>query len=124
MPKNFTRSDRVAQQIQRELAEIIRFELKDPRMGMMTLTDVEVTRDLSYAKIFYTLMTGHATAVETGETLRRSAGFLRSQLGRRIKLFKIPALQFLYDESIEHGVSLSLLIDNAVASNTDNEEEQ
>lgn len=124
MPKNFTRSDRVAQQIQRELAGIIRLELKDPRMGMITLTDVEVTRDLSYAKIFYTLMTGHEHAAETEATLKRSAGFLRNQLSRRIKLFKIPELQFIYDESIEYGVGLSQLIDQAVAMHSDEEPEQ
>lgn len=118
MPKNFTRSDRVAQQIQRELADIIRLELKDPRTGMITVTDVEVTRDLSYAKIFYTLMSGQDKAAETINILKRSAGFLRSQLAQRIKLFKIPELQFVYDESIEQGVSLSQLIDQAVASNT------
>jgi ribosome-binding factor A len=121
MPKNFTRSERVAQQIQRELADIIRVELKDPRAGMITLTDVEVTRDLAYAKIFYTLMSGQDKAADTVDTLRRSAGFMRSQLARRIKLFKIPELQFVYDKSIEHGVTLSQLIDQALATNTDNE---
>src|SRR5690606_17215857 len=98
-----------------------RVELKDPRAGMITLTDVEVTRDLAYAKIFYTLMSGQDKAADTVETLRRSAGFMRSQLARRIKLFKIPELQFIYDESIEHGVNLSQLIDQALATNTDNE---
>ena len=123
MQKNFTRSDRVAQQIQRELADIIRLALKDPRMGMITLTGVEVTRDLSYAKIFYTLMSEeHNRAGETGETLHRSSGFLRSQLARRINLFKIPELQFLYDESIAYGVNLSQLIDQAVSTHRHDED--
>jgi ribosome-binding factor A len=124
MPKNFTRSDRVAQQIQRELAEIIRLELNDPRRGMITLTDVEVTRDLAYAKIFYTLMGGHEKASVSIAALEGSSGFLRSQLARRIKLFKIPELQFIYDESIEHGINLSQLIDQAIATNTDDEQER
>lgn len=118
--KNFTRSDRVAQQILRELTEIIRKELKDPRVGMLTLTDVVLTRDLSQAKVFYTLMDG-TRQQEVATALSRSSGFLRSQLARRVDLFTTPALQFVYDISIEYGVSLSKLIDEAVASINDGE---
>ncbi|WP_374351705.1 30S ribosome-binding factor RbfA [Chitinimonas sp.] len=112
MPKDYSRSDRVAQQMQRELSELIR-TIKDPRMGsLVTITDVEVTRDLSHAKIFYTLMSGEDE--ETWKTLNRSAGFLRNELGRRIKLFKMPDLHFHYDHSIEKGMSLDKLIDQAM----------
>lgn len=112
MPKDFTRADRVQQQMQRELADLIRFEMKDPRVGFVTITDVEVTRDMSHAKVFYTLMTG--IEAETQKTLERSAGFLRSELARRIKLFKTPELHFVYDTSVERGMSLDKLIDEAV----------
>ncbi|WP_269532694.1 30S ribosome-binding factor RbfA [Chitinimonas sp. BJYL2] len=112
MPKDFTRSDRVADQIQRELAELIRLELKDPRVGFVTLTGVEVTRDMSHAKVFYTLMKGDEA--ETQATLDRSSGWLRSQLGKRIKLFKMPELHFHYDRSVEYGMSLDKLIDQAM----------
>jgi len=112
MPKDFTRSDRVQQQMQRELAQLIRMEMKDPRVGFVTITDVEVTRDMSHAKVFYTLMTG--AEAETQKTLERSSGFLRSELSRRIKLFKTPELHFVYDTSVEHGMSLDKLIEEAV----------
>jgi len=112
MAKDFTRSDRVAQQMQRELAELIRMNLKDPRIGLVTLTDVEVTRDLSHAKVFYTVMKGDAD--ETHKALLSAAGFLRNELGRRIKLFKMPDLHFEYDHSIERGMSLDKLIDQAM----------
>lgn len=112
MPKDFTRSDRVAQQMQRELAELIRTELKDPRIGFVTLTDVEVTRDMSHAKVFFTVMQGDVQ--ESHFTLNRSAGWLRSELGKRIKLFKMPELHFEYDKSIEYGMSLDKLIDQAM----------
>jgi len=112
MAKDFTRSDRVAQQMQRELADLIRTELKNPHVGFVTLTGVDVTRDLSHAKIFYTLLQGDP--VETQRALVRSAGFLRNELSRRIKLFKMPELHFEYDHSVERGVSLDKLIDQAM----------
>ncbi|PHV11271.1 30S ribosome-binding factor RbfA [Chitinimonas sp. BJB300] len=112
MAKDFTRSDRVAQQMQRELAELIRLELKDPRIGMVTLTGVEVTRDMSHAKVFYTLMKGDEQ--ETEYTLNRSSGWLRNELSKRIKLFKMPELHFVYDRSVEYGMSLDKLIDQAM----------
>ncbi|GAB3242057.1 ribosome-binding factor A [Chitinimonas naiadis] len=112
MAKDFTRSDRVAQQMQRELAELIRLQLKDPRIGFVTLTGVEVTRDMSHAKVFYTLMSGDEQ--ETQYTLNRSAGWLRSEVSKRIKLFKMPELHFEYDRSVEYGMSLDKLIDQAM----------
>ncbi len=122
MAKDFSRSDRVAQQIQRELAEIIRLELKDPRIGFVTITDVEVTRDYSFAKVFYTLMKGEDA--DTQATLNRSAGFLRSELSRRIKLFKMPELRFAYDHSVEHGMSLDQLIDSAMKTTRPAEDDE
>jgi len=117
MPKGPARSLRVADQIQRELAEIIRTELKDPRVAMITLTGVEVTADYAHAKVFYTLMGSAEQRVETGVGLKQAGGFLRSQLARRIKLHSIPQLHFVYDASVERGFELSRLIDEAVADN-------
>ncbi|MGP1679333.1 MAG: 30S ribosome-binding factor RbfA [Burkholderiales bacterium] len=115
MPKGPARSLRVADQIQRELAEIIRTELKDPRVAMITLTGVEVTADYSHAKVFYTLMGNAEQRAETEVGLKQAGGFLRSQIARRIKLHSIPQLHFVYDASVERGFELSRLIDEAVA---------
>ena len=115
MPKGPASSLRVADQIQRELAEIIRTELKDPRVAMITLTGVEVTADYSHAKVFYTLMGGAEQREETAVGLKQAGGFLRSQIARRIKLHSIPQLHFVYDASVERGFELSRLIDEAVA---------
>ena len=115
MPKSPARSLRVADQIQRELAEIIRTELKDPRVAMITLTGVEVTADYAHAKVFYTLMGGAEKRAETGVGLKQAGVFLRSQLARRIKLHSIPQLHFVYDASVERGSELSRLLDEPVA---------
>ena len=115
MQKGPARSLRVADQIQRELAEILRTELKDPRVAMITLTGVEVTADYSHAKVFYTLMGNAEQRAETEAGLKQAGGFLRSQIARRIKLHSIPQLHFVYDESVERGFALSRLIDEAVA---------
>jgi ribosome-binding factor A len=111
--KHFSRSDRVSEQMQRELAEILRFELKDPRIGWVTITDVEVTRDYSHAKVFYTVMTAQTQEERAASqaALTHAAGFLRNEVGKRIKLFSTPQLHFVYDESIERGVHMSSLID-------------
>jgi len=119
MPKGPARSLRVADQIQRELAEIIRTELKDPRVAMITLTGVEVTADYSHAKVFYTLMGDAAQRAETEAGLKQAGGFLRTQIARRIKLHSIPQLHFVYDESVERGFELSRLIDEAMAGSKD-----
>ncbi len=118
MPKDFPRSRRVADEIQRELAEIIRLELKDPRIGLITITGVEATNDLEHAKVFVTSLTakpGESSHEEVLRALRRAAGFLRSQLAHRMKLRLVPQLTFAYDESVEHGMHLSQLIDQAIA---------
>jgi ribosome-binding factor A len=116
MPKDFSRSRRIAEQIQRELAELIRLELKDPRVGMITLTDVEVTQDYEHAKIFFTSLGEPSQADATLRGLQHAAGFLRSQLAHRLLLRTIPQLHFVYDTSVERGVRLSRLIDEAVAA--------
>lgn len=112
--RGFQRSDRVAEQVRRDLADLIRTELKDPRVGMISLTAVELTPDYAHAKVFFTtLQAEHLGEIEQG--LRRAAGFLRRELGRRIHIHTLPELHFIYDASVERGASLSQLIDEANA---------
>ncbi|MBS4098239.1 MAG: 30S ribosome-binding factor RbfA [Sulfuricella sp.] len=115
MPKDNTRPRRVAEQIQRELAELIRLEVKDPRVGMVTLTGVDVTPDYAHAKVYFTLLGGSEQAAAVSAGLERAAGFLRSQLAQRIKLRVTPLLHFVHDSSVENGSHLSQLIDAAIA---------
>lgn len=116
MAKRFSRGDRVAEQIRRELAELIRLEVKDPRVGFVTLTAVEITPDYAHAKIFFTTLEGEAAIPELAEGLKRASGFLRRELGRRVRIHTTPELHWVYDSSIEHGAEISALIDQAVKS--------
>jgi ribosome-binding factor A len=115
MPRDYPRSRRIAEQVQRELSDIIRLELKDPRVGMITIIDVEVTQDQSHAKVFFTVLGDEARIADATEGLRHAAGFLRSELAHRMKLRVVPQLQFKHDASVERGMHLSQLIDAAVA---------
>jgi ribosome-binding factor A len=113
---NAQRLRRVADQIQRELSGILRAELKDPRVGMITLTGVEVSPDLAHAKVFFTSLGDAQQRAEAHAGLRRASGFLRSMLGARLKVHNTPELHFVYDESVESGIRLTHLIEEAVAS--------
>ncbi|MEJ2343869.1 MAG: 30S ribosome-binding factor RbfA [Gammaproteobacteria bacterium] len=115
MSREFSRTRRVGEQIRRELSELIRLELKDPRVGMVTISAVEVSRDLGHAKVYVTVMNDDRQ-LDTLEALKHAAGFLRRELGHRMKIRTVPQLHFHYDESIEEGVRLSSLIDAAIAS--------
>jgi ribosome-binding factor A len=108
------RRARIADQIQRELAEVVRLELRDPRVGMITLTGVELSRDQSHAKVFFTVLGAPSDVEHAQEGLQRAAGFLRTQLAHRLTTRKVPELHFEYDESVERGVRLTRLIDEAV----------
>ena len=110
-----SRRARIADQIQRELAEVVRLELRDPRVGLVTLTGVELSRDQSHAKVFFTALGAESAARDAAEGLQRAAGFLRTQLAHRLTTRKVPVLHFEFDESVERGVRLSRLIDEAVA---------
>jgi ribosome-binding factor A len=124
VPRDFPRTRRIADQIQRELADLIRLELKDPRVpDLVTITAVEVSADQSHAKVFFTLLGDERKIEEATVGLKSAAGFLRTQLGHRMKLRVIPQLDFKYDTSVERGVRLSHLIDEAVASDTKRDEE-
>jgi ribosome-binding factor A len=111
------RGQRVADQIQRDLAEIISFELKDPRVGMITITEVQVTPDYAHAKVFFTMLNDDPEAVRNAVAgLRKAAGFLRMQLGRRLTIHATPELHFVHDTSTARGIELSRLIDEANAT--------
>jgi ribosome-binding factor A len=109
------RTNRVAEELQHELAQLLRSEVKDPRVGMVTVTGVEVTPDMAHARVHFTHLKGKAHAEEAVAALARTAGFLRSQLAHRLRLYTVPQLKFVYDDSIESGMRLSQLIDAAVA---------
>lgn len=115
MPKDGSRSRRVAEQIQRELAELIQLEVKDPRVGMITLTGVEVTSDYSHAKVFFSLLGDQARLQQALVGLNSAAGYLRSQVAHRMKLRVMPALHFVHDLSIEEGMRIDKLIADAIA---------
>jgi ribosome-binding factor A len=113
--KHSQRSQRVGDQIQRELAELLATEVKDPRVGRVTVTHVDVTPDLAHAKVYFTHLAGREQAKDAEAALSRTVGFLRSQLSHRLDLYTVPQLKFVYDDSIEAGMRLSSLIDEALA---------
>lgn len=118
MTSDYPRSHRVADFIQRELAELIRTEVKDPRVSpMLTIASVEVSRDLSVARVYYSLM-DPGEREETQDGLGRVSGFLRRRLARQMNTRSVPQLRFFYDDSAEKGARMSALIADAVASNT------
>ncbi|MAT66451.1 MAG: ribosome-binding factor A [Gammaproteobacteria bacterium] len=114
MPKDYPRTRRVGEQIQRELAMLVREEIKDPRLGMTTVSAVHVSRDFSHAKVYVTVLGDAGVQHQSLEVLRRAAGFLRRELGRRMLIRTVPELHFVYDESIERGSRLDALIEQAV----------
>jgi len=108
------RGQRVADQIQRDLSEIIAYELKDPRVGMITITEVHVTPDYAHAKIFFTMLKDSKEQVkQTIDGLSAAAGYMRNQLGKRLHIHTLPALHFVHDTSTARGMELSALIDQA-----------
>lgn len=117
MAKDFPRARRVADQVQRELATLIRDAVRDPRIvGSVTVSEVQVSRDMAHAKVYMTVL--GASAAETDEAvevLNGAAGFLRRELGRQMKLRSVPALHFFHDLSFDRGAELTKLIDSAVA---------
>ena len=107
------RPQKVADLIQREIADLLRRDVRDPHVGMVTLTSVDVSPDLSHAKVFFTILEKEKKD-QTTRALQRAAGFLRSQLAHRMKMYTTPELRFAYDESVERGDQLSRLIDSVV----------
>jgi len=115
MAREYSRTERVADYIQRELADLIQHEVRDPRIGMVNITGAEVSRDLAYATVFFTLLdTGGGTDVEQcAAALNGAAGFLRTRLSRESHLRTVPQLRFRFDTSVSHGRHLDDLIRRA-----------
>jgi ribosome-binding factor A len=121
--REFTRTDRVGPELQRELVEVLREEVRDPRLKGITIQEVRVTRDLAHAKIFFTCFPMDEGGREQERVLNgKLAGFLRSSLSRRALLRSVPQLHFVHDESIVRGEQLTHLIDQAVAGQSDQPE--
>ena len=115
MAREFKRSDRVAEQLQRELAQIIQLELEDPRLGMVTVCSVDISRDLHYATAYVTFLALEESAYEEAiKILNGAAGTVRTMLGKRMRMRTLPQLKFVFDESISRGRELSSLINQAV----------
>ena len=109
--KEFSRNQRVAEQLQREIALIVQREIKDPRLGFATISDVEVSKDFSHANVFFTLLdSSEEKRKEAVDVLTHSSGFIRHILGKSLKMRVIPQLHFRYDVSIENGSALNELI--------------
>ena len=116
MPREFPRARRVEEQLKRLLAELIRREVKDPRVGLITITSAEVSRDLTHAKVFFTPFAGVGDAEAALEALRHASGYLRHQVRNLMRLRVAPELDFHIDDSVERGARLSALIHDAVES--------
>ena len=114
MAKAYSRSRRVAEQIQRVLSELIRREIRDPRLGSVTIVDVQVSQDLSHAKVFYSILTGNKNPKQTQEIMDEGAKLLRGPLGRALALRHAPQLTFVADALIEYGTQLTTAINEAV----------
>lgn len=115
MAREYARTDRVGQQIQKEIAVILQREIKDPRLGMLTVSAVEVTRDLAYAKVFVTFFNDDKSKVkESLAILNDAAGFIRSLLAKTLRARIMPNLRFEYDQSLVEGVRMTSLVDSVI----------
>lgn len=119
MAEGHGRSERVGDQIHRELAQILQFEVKDPRVGMVSLNEVRVSRDLGYADVYFTCVEPDADVSAVEAVLGKAVGYLRTTLASRMQLRVVPRLRFHYDQSVQHGRKLSSLIEAAVESDRD-----
>ncbi len=117
MPREFARHQRLGTQILRTLSELLRFESKDPRVQGVSLTAVDLSRDLGVAKVYFSLLDPEDSPALALEGLEKAAGFLRSRLGREIKVRHVPELRFIHDDSAEHGMKIDGLIDGALRDN-------
>ena len=120
MPKEYSRSQRMAEQIRRELSEVVREEIKDPRVNWVSFTAVKVSRDLSNAVVYFTLMDDEQHQ-DAQHALNNAAGFLRRHLSSRIRSRIVPSLKFFYDASLERGSSMDALIAKARSTDADSD---
>lgn len=114
----FHRANRIAEEIKREVASLLQGQLKDPRIGFITLTSVEVSNDLSHAKIFVSTMASEEEREKALLALNKAQGFIRNELGKRLRLRYTPELSFKFDTSIEHGAKILELLTQVQAEQT------
>lgn len=122
MPREFNRSERVAGSLRRELAQLIQAEVKDPGVGFIGLSDVEVSRDLGHAKVFVTVFEPEKAASSL-KALNNAAGYLRRRLGQEMRIRSVPELHFQHDASVETGHRMDSLIDAAIAADRHDSQE-
>jgi ribosome-binding factor A len=122
-PRDFNRAERVAGEMRRELAQLIQREVKDPAVGFVSVSDVEVSRDLSHAKVFITVFE-ESTAKDSIRALNKAAGFLRGRLGHEMRLRSVPQLHFHHDSSVETGERMDRLIEQARSSDPEPDPER
>jgi ribosome-binding factor A len=113
--RDFKRSERVAGSLRRELAQLIQMEVKDPEVGFVSVSDVEVSRDLAHARVFITVFEPEKSASSL-KALQKAAGFLRRRLGQEMRIRSVPELHFEHDSSVETGERMDSLIETAIAS--------
>ena len=124
MAKEFSRTRRIAQQLQQELAQVLQRDMKDPRIGFVTVNDVDVSRDLSYAKVFVTFFEEDEKLVqEKVEALDAAAGYIRSLVAGRMKLRVMPELRFIYDSSLVEGMRMSNLVSRVISNDEAKQQE-
>ncbi len=123
MPREFLRSDRMAEQLRRELAEIVRDEIDDPRLGFMSFTEVRMSRDLSHA-VIYCSMFNTEQQNESIEILNRATGFIRKEVARRIRARIVPTLKFVVDDSVTRGIAMDELITEAIKKDRKSEKDE
>ncbi len=113
MPREFSRNQRLGAQLQRTLSELLRFETKDPGLSEVSLTVVELSKDLSVAKVYFSLLQPDSDPQPALDGLQRASGFLRRRLGNELTVRHVPELRFVHDDSVAHGVEISRLIHDA-----------
>ncbi len=126
MAKEYKRTDRVADYLRKELATLIQFGMRDPRVDLVSITEVEVSRDLAYARVFFTVLgkDSEDEVKDSAEALNRAAGFMRSQLSKDSSMRMVPQLKFLFDKSVGRGRYMEDLIGRAVAADGAREDSQ
>jgi len=117
MPREFSRNQRLGTEVQRTLSQLLRFETKDPRLQGLSLTGVDLSRDLSVARVYFSTLDPEASIESIEEGLQRASGFLRSKLGQELKIRHVPELRFTHDDSAAESVRISKLIDDALHTN-------
>ncbi len=122
MPREFSRNQRLGNEVLRTLNELLRFETKDPRLKLVSLTSLDLSRDLSVARVYFSLLDPNGDPVPVQEGLERASGFLRSRLGREVKIRHTPELRFAHDNSAAEAQRISSLIDDALKSDQNDEQ--